>query len=332
MSNIFQSNSEFIYILKKYKKVFIIVTISSLILFTFISIILPKEYRAEVIIFPAVNESVTHSVFSENLSSKGVTKFGDSEDIEYYLQILKSEDLRNYITQKFNLYKHYEIDTIKDKYPKTKLKKKWEDNIQFRKKQFLSIEIAVYDKDPVFAAILANSIAEFSDSLINKIKQERAKKVYNVIFKEYENAIKFLKTIQDSLNYAREHGVYNFKAQSEMYSKAYAEALSQGNIKGARLIEEKLNLLKKYGSIYQTYDEILTYEAKRISNFNEKLSQLKIDAEEFVPYKFTVSKATIPEKAHYPIYWLIISCGLLFSLLLTFFILVIIEKYSKIKC
>jgi len=310
---------------KNNKQLFVVTTVIATIVFGIIAYVLPSEYRATVILFPASNESVSHSVFSESSNTKGITRFGENEEVEYFLQVLYSDNVKNYITKRFNLFKHYNIDT-NSKYPKTKLSKEWENNIKFRKTEFLSIEIEVFDKDPKFAAEIANTIAEYADTLFNVIKHERSKKAYEIVKKEYYEALRELQLMQDSLQKIRELGVINYDAQSEVYSDAYAQAVAKGNIQGARMLEEKLKLLAKYGGICQTFDEMLPYESKRIINLKEKFIQTKIDAEEYVPYKFVVSRAEIPEKEYYPIRWLIFVGGILSTLLLLTSILAFLFK------
>lgn len=197
-----------------------LVTVVALIVFSVVAIILPSEYRASVILFPATNESLSHTVFSENNQTKGVSRFGENDEVEYFLQVLNSDEVKNYITKKFNLYKHYKIDTAACKYPKTKLSKKWQSNVSFRKTEFLSIEIEVFDEDPTYAANIANAIADYADTLINTIKQERAKKAYEIVKKEYFDALAELQMMQDSMQKIRALGVVNYDAQSEVYSDA----------------------------------------------------------------------------------------------------------------
>lgn len=308
------------------RKIVLAVTIAALIVFSIIAIILPSEYRATVILFPATNESLSHTVFSENNQTKGVSRFGENEEVEYFLQVLNSDEVKNYITQKFDLYKHYEIDTASCNYPKTKLGKKWESNVSFRKTEFLSIEIEVFDKDPKYAANIANAIADYADTLINTIKQERAKKAYEIVRKEYFDALAELQLMQDSMQKIRELGVVNYDAQSEVYSDAYAQALAKGNAQGAKMLEEKFKLLSQYGGAYQTFDEMLTYEAKRIIALKEKYVQAKVDAEQFIPYKFVVSRAEVPEKEYYPIRWLIVVGGVLSTWILLLAVLAFMFK------
>ncbi|HOU97881.1 MAG TPA: hypothetical protein PLP65_03445 [Bacteroidales bacterium] len=305
-----------------------VITAISVVVFLVIALILPSEYRATVILFPASNESASHTLLSGNESSKGLSRFGETEEVEYFLQVLYSDQIKEYITHQFDLFNHYNIDTTSS-YPKTKLTNKWENNISFRKTEFLSIEIEVFDKDPVYAAKIANTIADYSDTLYNKIKHERAKKAFEIVKKEYFDAINDVQKMQDSLQKLRELGVVNYEAQSEVYSDAYAQALAKGNKDGAKAIEEKFKILAQYGGTYQMFDEILTNESKRLSELKQKYIEAKVDAEQYIPYKFIVSRAEVPEKAYYPIRWLVFLGGVLSTLILTFFILAFVSQKKK---
>ncbi len=331
MSNEQYFSSEWLLaILKANKKIFYIVTFVAVIIFGILAFYLPSEYRATVILFSAANESISASVFSEHTSNKGVTRFGENEEVEYFLQVLNSDEVKNRIIKVFDLYTHYGIDTTA-KFPKTKLNKKWKNNVSFRKTEFLAIEIEVFDKDPRYAANIANYIADYSDSLLNQIKRERSLKVYDIVKQEYYDAVAELQQMQDSMQKIREQGLVNYDAQSEVYSDAYAQAIAKGNIQGAKMLEEKFQLLSKYGGIYQTFDEMLTYEAKRISLLKEKYIQAKIDAQQYVPYKFIVSRAEIPEKEYYPIRWLVFVGGIVSTWILTFILLAFIIKKKTLQ-
>jgi hypothetical protein len=71
---------------------------------------------------------------------------------------------------------------------------------------------------------------------------------------------------------------------------------------------------------------MLTYEAKRIIALKEKYVQSKVDAEQFIPYKFVVSRAEVPEKEYYPIRWLIVVAGVLSTWILLLAVLAFMFK------
>jgi len=309
-------------------KPLIFIAILAFIVSLIIAILLPSKYRATVILFPATSESVSKSLISKNQTSKGLLNFGTAEEVEQFLQVLYSDEIRKRLTKKYNLFEHYDIDSTQ-KYPFTRLNKKYQENISFRRTEFLSIEIEVFDKEPKFASDMANDIADFADSTINKMQRERASQAFKLVSNEYFKAISDLNFIQDTLGKLRDLGVFNYEAQSEVYSDAYAQAIAKGNKEGVRELEEKFKILAKYGGAYQNFNEMVTNEAKRISLLKQKFTEAKIDAVQNIPHKFVVSKAEVPEKEYYPIRWLVVLSGVLSALMFGIIILAFAELLKK---
>jgi len=309
-------------------KPLIFIAILAFIVSLIIAILLPSKYRATVILFPATSESVSKSLISENQTSKGLLNFGTAEEVEQFLQVLYSDEIRKRLTKKYNLFEHYDIDSTQ-KYPFTRLNKKYQENISFRRTEFLSIEIEVFDKEPKFASDMANDIADFADSTINKMQRERASQAFKLVSNEYFKAISDLNFIQDTLGKLRDLGVFNYEAQSEVYSDAYAQAIAKGNKEGVRELEEKFKILAKYGGAYQNFNEMVTNEAKRIGLLKQKFTEAKIDAVQNIPHKFVVSKAEVPEKEYYPIRWLVVLSGVLSALMFGIIILAFAELLKK---
>ena len=293
-----------------------------------LAIMLPSKYRATVILFPATSEPISKSLLAENQTVKGLLNFGTADEVEQFLQVLYSDEIKKEITKKYDLYNHYDIDTT-EKYPNTRLNREYENNISFRSTEYLSIEIEVFDKDPKMAPAIANDIADFADSTINNMQHERAIKAFQMVEKEYINALSDLDFIQDSLTKLRDLGVFNYEAQSEVFSDAYAIAIAKGNKEGIRDLEEKFKILAKYGGAYQNFSEMITNETKRISFLKQKYIEAKLDAEQSIPHKFVVSKAEEPEKEYYPIRWLVVLGGMFSALLFGAVVLSMMEQLKK---
>lgn len=309
-------------------KPLIFIAILAFVVSSIIAILLPSKYRATVILFPATSESVSKSLISENQATKGLLNFGTAEEVEQFLQVLYSEEIKKRLTKKYNLFEHYDIDSTQ-KYPNTRLNKKYQENISFRRTEFLSIEIEVFDKNPAFAANLANDIADFADSTINKMQRERALQAFVLVKNEYFKAINDLNFIQDTLGKLRNLGVFNYEAQSEVYSDAYAQAIAKGNKEGVRNLDEKFIILAKYGGAYQNFSEMATNETKRISLLKQKYTEAKIDAEQNIPHKFVVSRAEVPEKEYYPIRWLVVVSGVIAAIMFGLIVLAFAELLKK---
>jgi len=109
--------------------------------------------------FPASNASISRDLLSQNYSGRqNVHGFGEEEQAEQLLQILNSEPIRARIIQKYNLMEHYEIKPD-EKYPLTRLYEEYKSNINFRLTEYMSVEVSVMDRDPEYAANIANDIS-----------------------------------------------------------------------------------------------------------------------------------------------------------------------------
>ena len=114
----------------KSRKALIILGIVAAVISSIVSLMMQEKYLSVVTLFPTKSSSITFSeVITEDQS---VTKFGEEEEAEQMLQILESALVREKIITRFNLMKHYDIDTTSQlKY--TELAETYSDNITFQR-------------------------------------------------------------------------------------------------------------------------------------------------------------------------------------------------------
>ncbi len=313
----------------KRKKPLIILTITAFLIsaITAFFIINPK-FKSTVVIFPTSSSSVSHELLTSNLYEKNILKFGEEEEVEQLLQILSSDDIRNKIINKYNLFKHYLIDK-NSRYPNTNLNNKYKNNVKFTKTKYLSIEIDVLDEDPQMAADIANDIVIYLDTIINKMQKERAIQALKIVEKEYfflKNHIKFL---QDSMLQIRRLGIFDYESQSEVFNDAYATALASGRLVGIKNLEDKLAILAEYGGAYTSIRDLLEYEIKKLSILESKYQEAKVDSELDLPHKFVVNHAEKSERKAYPIRWVIISISTILTFIFSLLLLILFDLFKK---
>jgi uncharacterized protein involved in exopolysaccharide biosynthesis len=258
-------------------------------------------------------------------------QFGEEEHAEQLLQILNSSKIRDRIIQKYDLMEHYDID--KDsKFKRTLLNKEYQSNIKYRRTENMAVEISVMDKDPVVASNIANDIAALLDSLKIGMQKERALRGYQIVKREYESLRNDIYAKEDSLTKLRELGVFDYETQSEMINRQMAiEIAKNPNSNAVKALEERLNILAKYGGPYVSIRDGLEYEKKLLVDIKEKFDKAKIDAEEELPQTFKVDPAYPAEKKSYPVRWLIVMVASVSTLLLTIFILILIDSLKNVK-
>lgn len=329
-------STNFIVFLYQWRKPLIIITAIAFlasIIFSHPFFITPK-FKSVVVMYPTSSGSIAKALLAENASAEqDVLKIGEEEQTEQMLQILASSIIRDKVVEKYDLMKHYEIDE-NTRYRRTKLYKTYEENITFRRTEYMAVQISVLDKDPQFAANIANDIAQLLDSTKNIMQQERAMKAFQIVEAEYLQLKGEIQAMEDSLTRLRELGVHDYESQAEMINQQLAIELARGNNKGVRVLEERLENLARYGGPYVSIRDQLEYEKKQLSEVKAKYEEAKIDAEEVLPQKFVVEWAYPAEKKSYPIRWIIVLVSSFSAFILGILILAILDslnRYSKKK-
>jgi hypothetical protein len=246
------------------------------------------------------------------------------------LQMLNSNMIRDRIIQKYNLLGHYRIPQDA-KYKYTRLHKEYENNVKFRRTEYMAVKITVFDTDPQVAADMANDIAALLDSTRNHMQKERAVKAFAIVDEEYRNLEGEVAGIVQSLRFLGGKGVNDYERQSEVMNQQLGIAISQNNQHAMKAIQQKLDTLGKYGGEFLSLKNALEFKTEQLTLLKTKYQEAKVDAEQFLPQKFIVNSAYKAEVKSYPIRWIILVVTafiVFFTALLT---IVIVENYSKLQ-
>ncbi len=272
-----------------------------------ISLLITPMFQSTVIMFPASSASVSKDLLSQNYSGRqNVHGFGEEEQAEQLLQILNSEPIRGRIIQKYNLMEHYEIEPD-GKYPLTELYDQYRSNINFRLTEFMSVEIAVMDKDPEYAADMANDISDLVDTVFNSMKKERAKEAFRLVEREYTEAAANLSALRDSMILLSNQVSGNLKTSGDPTNNLI-KALS-GN-----------------GALYLSMMSLMRSETQLVSELSLRYKEARLEVEQNLSHKFVVEKAYPSEKKAYPKKSLIVIVSTFASLLFALIVLIIIDN------
>lgn len=321
----------FLAFLNQKRKIILSITLAAALISAVVSLLIPNKYKSTVILFPTTTGSIAKALIAEQRTGKDdILQLGEEEQAEQMLQILYSDKITNAIIQKFDLMNHYKIDST-SKYKYTELKKEYESNITFKRTEYMSVRIDVLDTDPQMAADIANEIARLYDEVKNEMLKERAVQAFNLVEKEYNDFLALIKSQEDSLAKIMSYGVFDYESQSEMLMEQYAIALSKNDMGAANRIQDKLDVLAKYGAAYMSLREKLDNERKNLAVLKAKYDEAKVDAEQSMTHKFVVNYATPAEKKSYPVRWLIVTVSSVASFLLSIFLIVVLEQFQRIK-
>ena len=292
------NSTDFITYLWNKRVPLITITLFAAVVSAIVALSITPKFKSSVVMFPTNTTAVSKGLLSSSsLYTEDIMSFGKEAESEQLMQVLNSEAIKGSIIRKFNLYKHYDIDTT-SRFAKTKLQNTIKSNIKFRRTEFMSVVIEVLDKDPAMAANIANEIANQVDTVMNAMQKERARKALAIVEKEYLDLEKDMRNMEDSLTFLMKTGVMDYESQAQVFNDAYAKALADG--KPVRSLENKLAVLAKYGSAYVSLRNLLKSETERLSLVRQKYMEARVDAEQNLPYKYIVDKAYESEKKAYP--------------------------------
>lgn len=314
----------------RWRKPIMIASIVAFIISTTIAFLLAPQYRSTATIFPARSFSVSKLLIEQNTGNQeDYMELGDEDDAEKLLQILNSDQLKKMVADKFDLWKRWKVE--KDKYAEHYLKLKWDNMVRYKRTDFNSIKVEVYDYTANGAAEIANAITDFVDNIKNEMTRVVAQQAYDVVKEEYETTISRMNEAEDSLQKLRALGILDYKTDVEAYTKSYAKALEKGNSAGIKQLEEKLAILKKYGGAYNQVSENLRKYRFKFPVIKAKFDEAAVNLKKSLPFKFVVDKATPNEYKARPVRWLIILLSTASAFALTIILLIVGDRYKALK-
>jgi uncharacterized protein involved in exopolysaccharide biosynthesis len=328
--NEFDSTNLIFFFLQKRKALLVVAFIAALVS-GIVSFVIPERYKSTVVMFPATTSSLSKALLSENPSAKqDVMVFGQEEEAEQMLQILNSDEIRDKVCTRFNLMKHYNIDST-SKFKRTLLYDEFQNNITFKRTEFMSVKIEVLDVNPEIASKIANVIAQLLDTTTTRMQRERASKAFRIVEKEYLSKKADVAMIADSMNKLNEKGMYDYESQSSVTSEQYAIAISKGDARAIKSLEEKLKIISRYGSAYLAVRDNLTLQTKQLNMLKNKYEEAKLDAEQEIPHKFIVNNAFPAEKKSYPVRWIIVAGSTSSAILIAIICMIILDSINRFR-
>lgn len=310
----FSSADLLIYMWNK-KFILIIVSVLAAVTSIIISFQITPKFKSSVIMFPVTDASVSKSLLSANYQGRqSVYGFGEEQQAEQLLQILGSEKIRSRIIEKYKLMEHYDIDP-QSRFPYTQLSAEYRSNISARRTEYMSVEIEVMDKDPQYAADIANDIAALVDTVYNEMKRSRSVAAFRLVEKEYLDAEQNLHKIQDTV---------------QMLGNKLAKNFDSGNMgSSSDVLARTVKVLSQYGGTYMALADRLEFETERLTDLRQRYQEARVESEQNLSYKFIVDQAYPSEKKAYPKKSIIVMMSTAGAFLLTLILLIISDSLKE---
>lgn len=246
--------------------------------------------------------------------------FSHESNTEQLLQFLNSEEIKSNLSKRFDLFKHYGIDSSEKK-AISKFNEYYRANVKSSSTLYESIEIEVIDESPYFAQKLATGLIEEADKLVADLKKQKVKEYIT----SFSNQLKIKKneidSIEAKLKYMRmTYGLLDFKSQAKVMSKRMG--------KGSLSEEEKMLMkgLKEFGGEYILLQEQLGVETSSYKELKLSYDKNLLDMNGHLSYSTVVSKPNLPDKKCAPLRAVIVIIFTLSALVLASVIILISHK------
>lgn len=270
---------------------FVIVLCSAVatVIFTSGAFIAPL-YKSSIVLYPTTSFSISNELMNNNkMQNIDHLEIGDEEQTDKMTQILKSDDIKAKIIEKYDLLNHYALANCEQKY--SEMNSLFQKRFKISKTEFNAVRIDVIDTDPRLAAAMANDMAVIFDETVSKMQSEMAKASFDIIQRHYDEIVAKLNALEDSLQMINRNGE------------------STENMNKTRRLEREIECQFSY-----------------LTTLKPKYEKMRIDAMSTIPHKFVISSATVSDRPCHP-QRLIIT--LLSVISVTFLSVIVIAVFEK---
>ena len=343
----------------KWKKEIIITCLAAAILSIIVSYVLPEYFKSNTTFYAASTDLASpERIFGE--ANDAMEYYGEAEDIDRVITIAESNEVTEFLINKFNLYERYDIDTSDLESPYY-VRLKLADMYKLKQTKFDAIVLSVEDKDPKVASEMATVARNKTSEILSRLIKESQNEVLNTYRGSISEGEKNIVVVNDSLQRTRDRfKVYNTQSQSAGISSAMQRARGKLLINEIELEEMKKQgrvnrdtLVRRNSVIAATKFQIKELE-KDLALFNsgmaqvtyletlqdEASEQLSEDKERFAKYLaaynssfptiHVVETARVPLIKSGPIRWLIVVASTIIAFIFSVLGVLVIDQYSDV--
>ena len=186
--------------------------------------IIKPLYESEVIVY------VPLTILSQQLNQQGIG-FASDREIDWYIQILKSNQVADSLIKRYDLINYFKIDTS-DLDTKNQIYRKIESRIIIDKTRYGSVSIRVRDNDAKRAANIANEIIVLGELIKRNLlfpNRQESMRYVNSLYNQKSIEVAHLEKSLDSLM-ETSHGLkrdYLYEKMLTLYRLEFQELIAR---------------------------------------------------------------------------------------------------------
>jgi capsule polysaccharide export protein KpsE/RkpR len=283
------------------------------VIFSSSTFITPK-FKSNAVVYPA-----------------NISPYSDETETEQMLQVMQSKDIRDNVIRKFNLAKHYGLDSTM-KYFQSAILYEYSQNIRIAKTPFDAVSIEVLDKDPQTACDITKAIIDFYNLKVRSLHESKFQEVVRL----YDRTMKKKKAYLDSLEnrlyeLSTQYGLLDYVSQSREVTKGFLRTVDGGgmHVNSPEVLKLKDNIEKKGGELVKTLN-LIDNESVRYTELKLEADRAYMDFDRKFTYTNVITEPFPADKKASPIRWLIVVVTLVASFFLSVIVIAVLENYKSL--
>ena len=124
---------------------------------------MPQQFKSFAVVYPYNFSTYSHETPTEQM-----------------MEFLGSRDIKEGVIRKFNLAKHYQIDTVDDREWKSRLLEKYDKNVLVSSTEYEAVEITAYDVNPDTAYRIVKGILNVLNEKVLQVQKSKSQEVANI--------------------------------------------------------------------------------------------------------------------------------------------------------
>ena len=257
------------------------------------------------------------------LYPSNISPYSTENETEQMMQMLQSRDIRDSVIHKYNLAKHWGIDSTY-KYFVSTMVWFWEQRVKIGKTPNEAVEVEVLDPDPQVACDMVSSIIDFYNIKVRGLHKEKFGEVvdnYNFIMAKKQQYMDSLGKQAEELG--TKYGILEYEAQTREVMRAYFQ-----NKGSSEVLKYKHNL-EEHGGEIQKLGEMMRSESEALATLKLDADRALMDYNRRYTHANVLSKPFPADKKSFPVRWLIMVGSTLAALFLALIVIAIIENRKK---
>ena len=203
----------------------------------------------------------------------------------------------------------------------------YDQNVTVSKTEYESVDIVVYDTDPVYAAGMIDSMVSYLNKKARFLQREKS---YEVLAMS-RRRLGLKKIEMDSIEaliqtYRDKYGLLEYKTQAKEYARAYLKALQSGSPRALSESKQMLMSLGEKGGEFSALSEHLWRVRGAYNDLKLEYETFLNDVSKELTYANIVTYPVPADKKSYPIRWLIVVVSVFCSLFMAFLVLLFLDS------